>query len=175
MVRIPCWGRDEPAGDPALALLADALLATLGRLGPEADLRAHTAGVQAALAAAWASWAAAQRPPPQGLGSLGLQVAGTAQGSPAEAPAAPVGPPVLARGAFAAVAAGVAEALSWEERAGKAQEEPIVVDLCAGPAVAPVTMVEGTLGGTMGFDATASKHPGGRHLKCAEPLEVSSS
>ena len=174
MVCIPCWGRDEPQNDPALALLADALLATLGRLGPGTDLRAHTAGVQAALAAAWASWAAAQRPPPLGLGCLGPEVAGAAQGSLAELLAAPAGAPVLARGAVAAVAAGVAEALSWEERAREAQEEPVVVHLCAGPAVAPVTMVEGTLGGPMVFDATASKHPGSRSLKGAEPLEVSS-
>ncbi|KAK9819064.1 hypothetical protein WJX81_005932, partial [Elliptochloris bilobata] len=60
---IPCWGRDEPADDPALLLLVDALLSTLGRLGPADDLREHTRAVQEAVAGAWAAWAAAQRPP----------------------------------------------------------------------------------------------------------------
>ena len=160
MVRIPCWGRDEPEGDPALALLADALLSTLERLGPAADLRAHTRGVQAAVAAAWAAWAAAQRPPPLGLGSLGFVSTAAAHGGLAGLPQSTAGAPVLGRGAAAAVASAVAEALSLEKRAGEAQEEPCVVDdRMVKPVMAHAATVEDTAAEPIVLEATVTEPP----------------
>lgn len=46
MVLVPCWD-ERDASDSCLALLVDALLGCLGELGPEGDVRMHTAQISA--------------------------------------------------------------------------------------------------------------------------------
>ncbi len=58
MVMVPRW--EEREDDSALEALVDALLAHMGGLGPEEDVRQHTRAVQEAVAAA-AAQAAAER------------------------------------------------------------------------------------------------------------------
>jgi hypothetical protein len=130
MVTVPSWGAEERPDDPTLHLLAEALLATLGGLGPGADLRPHTAAVAATVLRAWGAWAAAARPDvPRTVALLlpapaapaltavpampGHEAAanGAAPGletGPAERAALPA--PVLPVGAVSAAAAAVAEA-----------------------------------------------------------------
>jgi hypothetical protein len=130
MVTVPSWGAEERPDDPTLTLLADALLATLGGLGPGADLRPHTAAVAATVLRAWGAWAAAARsdvpravaPAPPALAApalaAGPAMVGRAAAADGAAPGLETGPagraappaPLLPAGAVAAAAAAVAEA-----------------------------------------------------------------
>ncbi|MEW5315582.1 MAG: hypothetical protein WDW38_007000 [Sanguina aurantia] len=85
LVQVPCWaevGQDKGAECAVLPQLVDSLLKVLGPLGPDADVRPHTAEVTKAVQDAWekasAAAAAAAETPPLDTAPLGLNTALTA-------------------------------------------------------------------------------------------------